>query len=133
MGHKGRKSDSLNRTVKVDPLPGALSTSICAPWESMIHYAFWSPWLRPAFPPVERSAVDPVLGLRRRSLKATRSERVYLSGSSSLTMRSAATFLISCMIPDGQWISTRSAILLAPKPKCVGPALEEAYPAAKEA
>src|ERR1017187_2738402 len=35
-------------------------------------------------------------------------------------------------MPEGQRISTRSADLLAPKPKWVGPALEEAYPAAKE-
>src|ERR1035441_182063 len=54
----------------------------------------------------------------------------YFGGSWTLTMRSAATFLSSCVIPEGQRISTRSTVLLAPKPKWVGPALEEAYPAA---
>jgi hypothetical protein len=55
----------------------------------------------------------------------------YFGGSWTLMMRSAATFLRSWVIPEGHRISTKSAALLAPKPKWVGPALEEAYPAAK--
>src|SRR5438270_7252544 len=36
------------------------------------------------------------------------------------------------MIPEGQRISTSSAALLAPRPRWVGPALAEPYPAAKQ-
>src|SRR5579871_1382120 len=56
----------------------------------------------------------------------------YCSGSWTLRMRSAVTFRSACVIPEGQRISTRSTVLLVPKPKWVGPALAEAYPAAKE-
>src|SRR5258708_31891648 len=46
----------------------------------------------------------------------------------TLTTRSAATLESFCTMPDGQRISTRSADLFDPRPKCTGPALDEAYP-----
>lgn len=52
----------------------------------------------------------------------------FLVDSFTCMIRSLWTFLSFCTIPDGHRISTSSAILAAPRPKCIGPALEEAYP-----
>jgi hypothetical protein len=57
---------------------------------------------------------------------ATRCELRYRAGSLTVTTRSAATSRISCTIPEGQRISTRSADTFVPRPKCTGPALDEA-------
>src|SRR5205807_7705 len=40
--------------------------------------------------------------------------------------RSAFTFFSSWTMPEGQRISINSAVRLLPRPKCTGPALEEA-------
>jgi hypothetical protein len=50
----------------------------------------------------------------------------YRAGSFTKTMRSPVTLRICCTIPEGQWISTRSADAFCPNPKCTGPALDDA-------
>src|ERR1019366_10272710 len=66
----------------------------------------------------------------RKDIPQTDGAQVYFSGSLTEIMRSAATSRSCWTMPEGQWISTRSADGFAPKPKWTGPALDEAYPAA---
>jgi hypothetical protein len=52
----------------------------------------------------------------------------YLTSSFTASTRSPATSFIVCTVPEGQRISTNSADVFAPSPKCTGPALDDAYP-----
>src|SRR5450759_2866250 len=59
-------------------------------------------------------------------------ENQFRDGSFTRITRSAATSLSSCTIPVGHRISIRLADAAGPSPKCVGAALDDAYPAANE-
>ena len=61
-----------------------------------------------------------------------RSNHQFRDGSFTRITRSAATSLSSCTIPEGHRISIRLADAAGPSPKCVGAALDDAYPAANE-
>ena len=64
--------------------------------------------------------------------KRGKRESYFRGGSWTRITRSAESSLTSCTIPEGQRISTRLADAAPPSPKCTGPALEEAYPAAND-
>src|ERR1700689_1798290 len=59
-------------------------------------------------------------------------ENQFRDGSFTRITRSAAASLSSCRIPEGHRISIELADGAGPSPKCVGAALDDAYPAANE-